>query len=78
MPTPAVNGDASIIHFTAGTLQPYSIDALEILRTSWASPSCRVGVKPTSFMTAYASANISTRMIARRTNGTPKLVAWAM
>ena len=27
MPTPAVNGEASIIHFTAGTRQPYSIEA---------------------------------------------------
>ena len=26
MPTPAVNGDASIIHFTAGTLQPYLLE----------------------------------------------------
>ena len=32
MPTPAVNGDASMIHFTAGTRQPYSIEAPAIRR----------------------------------------------
>jgi hypothetical protein len=73
-----VKNEASIIHFTAGTRQPYSIDAPEMRRIPFRTPSPRLGVNPTSRMTAKASANISTRTTARRTNGTPRFVTWAM
>ena len=50
-----------MIHFTAGTRQPCSIDALAIARISVVSRPPRLGVKPTSRITAKASANITTQ-----------------
>ena len=34
MPTPPLNSELSISHLTAGTLHPYSIESLVILRIS--------------------------------------------
>lgn len=78
MPTPAVNGDASISHFTAGTRQPYSTEAPAIRAIPCLTPPPRCGVKPMSFISTNASTNITTSTTPRRTNGTPRFVAWAM
>ena len=69
--------DESMIHFTAGTRQPCSIDALAIARISVVSRPPRLGVKPTSRITAKASANITTSTAPLSRNGTPSEVSWA-
>ena len=77
MPTPPVNGAASIRYLTAGTRQPYSIEfaAMPLISANGRAPL--FGVKPMSRIRANASANITTRTAARRTNGAPRLIAWA-
>ena len=47
-------------------------------RISLVTRSPRLGVKPTSRITANAATNMTTRTAALRTNGTPRLVTWAM
>ncbi len=49
-----------------------------MLRISVAMPLPRSGVKPTSRITAKATTNMIASTIPRSTNGTPRLVAWAM
>ena len=78
MPTPPMNRDSTISHFTAGTRQPYSIEAEAILRISARGRPPFSGVKPMSRISRKATPNITTRMAARITNGTPRLVCWAM
>ena len=73
MPTPPVNSDSTISHFTAGTRQPYSIEAPAILRISASGrPPCS-GVKPMSRISRNATTNITTSTTPRSTNGTPRL-----
>ena len=59
MPTPPVNSASTISHFTAGTRQPYSIDADVILRISASGRPPRTGVKPTSCISRHARTNVS-------------------
>ena len=77
MPTPAVNGEASISHLTDGTRQPYSIELEVMVRISLTVPSLFLGVNPMSFIAANAKPNMTTSTAARITNGTPRLVSWA-
>ncbi len=49
-----------------------------MLRISVAMPLPRSGEKPMSRMTAKATPNMITSTIPRSTNGTPRLVTWAM
>ena len=66
-------------HFTAGTRQPYWIEALEIRRIPRATPapSHRREAEALRIRT-NASTNITTRTAARSAEGTPRFVAWAM
>ena len=73
-----MNSACTISHLTAGTRQPYSIEAEAILRISSIGRPPFWGVKPTSCISANATANITTSTAPRSTNGTPKLVCWAM
>ena len=54
MPTPAVNGEASIIHLIEGTRQPYSIESSRMVRISLRVPSLFFGSKPRSFIAKKA------------------------
>ncbi len=78
MPTPPVNSASTISHLTAGTRQPYSIEAEAIFRISASGRPPFSGVNPTSCMSLKATTNITTRTRPRSTNGTPRLVCWAM
>ena len=66
-----------MIHFTAGTRQPCSTEALAIARISVVSRPPRRGVKPISRITVKASPNITTSTAPRSRNGTPSDVTWA-
>ena len=78
MPTPPANSASSMSHLTAGTRQPYSIEADAILRISASGRPPFSGVKPTSCMSLNASTNITASTTPRSTNGTPRLVCSAM
>ena len=78
MPTPPVNRDSTISHLTAGTRQPYSIEAEATLRISARGRPPFSGVKPMSCMSLNATTNITIRMRPRSTKGTPRLVCSAM
>ncbi len=72
MPTPPVKSASTITHLTAGTFQPYSIEAEAILRISAIGRPPFSGVKPTSRISRKATKNITTSTTARSTNGTPR------
>jgi hypothetical protein len=72
-----VNSDWTVSHFTAGTRQPYSIEASAILRIERSGRSPLTGVKPRSRMSRNATPNITPRMTPRSTNGAPRLTCSA-
>ena len=78
MPTPPVTSACTISHFTAGTRQPYSIDARgDPAHLAPAGARRARRVKPMSCISRNATTNITARTAARRTNGAPRLTSCA-
>ena len=78
MLTPPTNGEVSMIQRTAGWPRPYRRESSKILLTSGTRRLPRAGVKPMSCIRRRASPKVPASRTARRTNGTPRFVAWAM
>ena len=67
MPTPALNGAASITQRTGALRRPWSTDDRRMLRTSARTEVPRFGVKPTSCIDSHATVNDSPSSTARTT-----------
>jgi hypothetical protein len=78
MPTPPAKRASTISHLTAGTRQPYSIDASAILRISASGRPPLSGVKPTSCIILNATTNMAASTTPRSTKGAPRLTCAAM
>ena len=78
MPTPKVNGAASITQRTGGLRNPPSTEPRMTDRTSDATLAPRFGVNPRSCMNRSAISTVTASRPARITYGTPRFVAWAM
>ena len=78
MPTPAVNGAASIIQRTGGFFSPYSIEASKTAFVACSGLSAGTGVKPRSCISRHATTNMTSRTPTRSRNGTPSEVACAI
>src|SRR6478609_10188237 len=77
MPTPAVNGLASMSQRTGGLPRPYFTEALSTVRVAAIGPSLRSGVKPMSRMRIAATTNIASSSPTRTRKGAPRLLSCA-
>ncbi len=77
MPTPALNGAASISQRTGGLRRPPSMAPLTTFRTAPIGLAPRCGVKPISRMNHQATTKVTPSITARMMYGTPRFVSWA-
>ena len=73
-----MNGEASISQRTGGLRKPPSMAPDSTVRTAFPGDAPRCGVKPTSCIAQKATTSVTPSIVARRMNGTPRLVACAM